>query len=106
MTLNQTWKNCLRMWKWIDKTWKPGMNVLNLKREWLKKWMPDLDLICDCFFCKYQVDEANPGGYKCSSCPGRLVSSRFHCCNITYVYRDKPKKFYQKLLQLDVKRRQ
>lgn len=113
MILDQTWKNCLRMWKWIAETWKPGMNVCTLKRQWLKKfWKKEKNPHVECFFCEYNqynlcnirgVDDPFHSG--CQQCPGILVSTRFHCGRTTYYYRDKPKKFYQKLLQLDVKRR-
>ena len=102
MTLDQTWTNCLRMWKWIDKVWKPGMSVVVLKKEWLEKWMPAANINSDCFFCEYDVQN---GLESCNCCPGRLVNLRFTCDRKTYNYFKHPKKFYQKLLQLDARRR-
>lgn len=82
------------------------MNIDSLKREWLERWMPDVMVHVDCFFCEY-ADEHFDHQYRfCSQCPGRLVGKRFNCRNAAYNYREEPKKFYQKLLQLDAKRRQ
>jgi hypothetical protein len=107
MTLNQTWKNCLRMWKWIDKTWQLGMDIEALKEEWLNKYKPQLEIDSNCFFCDYEAQHnTNEILLCCKFCPGKLVSSRFSCMNKTYHYQNHPKKFYKKLLQLDAKRRQ
>lgn len=104
MTLNQIWKNCLRMWKWIDKVWAPGMDVVSMKEEWLREHMPDVWLMSNCFFCEYNEDHQKRMG--CGACPGKLVSKSFHCYDHpTYHHEKYPKKFYKKLLQLDAKRR-
>lgn len=104
MTLNQIWKNCLRMWKWIAKVWKPGMDVESLKNQWLWKRFPELNVNSNCFFCDYQVSK-NGFTLHCFSCPGILVNKRFNCQNKSYHYRHYPRKFYKKLLQLDAKRK-
>jgi hypothetical protein len=109
MTLNQTWKNCLRMWKWIAKNWEPGANIRVLKRQWFCKYKPQLDIESDCFFCEYQSQHNTKVDTliipDCMACPGKLVSKHFNCCCKTYNYEYHPKKFYQKLLQLDAKRK-
>ena len=105
MTLNQTWKNCLRMWKWIVSEWKPGMDVESMKVEWLSKRKPSLNLESDCFFCQYDYDNRSLNSAGCVFCPGNLVNKRFECCAKTYHYEYHPKAFYKKLLYLDAKRR-
>jgi hypothetical protein len=105
MTLNQTWKNCLRMWKWISEEWDciSSADVCQLKRQWMVEYMPGVPLISNCFFCDY---DANHNTSMCDHCPGKLVSRSFDCTNrLSYNYVRQPKKFYKKLLQLDAKRR-
>lgn len=82
------------------------MDVSTLKREWIRKWMPGANVDSNCFFCGYQIQQVGQNDYSCLSCPGKLVNSQFDCRNRTYHYQDEPKKFYQKLLVLDAKRRQ
>lgn len=104
MTLNKTWEECLRMWKWIVKQIDAGNKscVAILKHKWLIQhgYCPD-DIRSFCFFCQYACDS----GSECSRCPGKIVSKRFDCRCIAYSYNKEPKKFYKKLLQLDAKRR-
>ena len=108
MTLNKTWKECLRMWKWIVK--QTGNNVYessfvvdSLKYRWLKEhgYKPST-ICCFCFFCEITADGA---GYHCTKCPGVKVSRYFRCTNLTYFWAKYPAKFYKKLLQLDAKRK-
>lgn len=102
--LDQCWKNCLRMWKWIAKNWKRSDNVVALKRKWLEKnGFTYGSIAALCFFC----DHARLASctVDCRKCPGKLVNSRFYCMNESYNYYEKPKKFYAKLLHLDAIRR-
>lgn len=106
LTLNQTWVICLRMWRWIAKNWKPGNSVRYLKRKWLynngfknKKYRPAKN----CFFCDYNKRRSDG---TCENCPAVLVDSKFHCSNIDYSYDNRPKEFYQKLLELNRIRKQ
>ncbi len=99
--LDRTWKNCLRMWKWISENWNPGRSVEIMKRRWLKDHRFKNAPISHCFFCQHNAFHAD-----CSDCPGRLVSKRFHCENVSYDYYNRPKRFYAKLLELDAKRKQ
>ena len=112
MTLAQTWKNCLRMWKWVvkeydkkDKDWKVWGSGQDLKIDWIDEH-PEYDYLADyCFFCEWSVKHRVDGEYFCSNCPGRMVNKKFDCLDDSYHYSRKPKKFYKKLLQLDEKRR-
>ncbi len=100
--LDRSWKNCLRMWKWISENWKEGDNIVAMKRRWLVKNKFDANSInAYCFFCDYRFDES----FGCELCPGKLVNLRFYCQNKTYDYYSKPKKFYAKLLHLNAIRK-
>lgn len=91
-TLNQTWTLCLRMWRSIAKT-KNGMDVIDLKQQWVEDNEIENLNGSNCFFCDY----AN----SCSQCPGRLVDPDFRCENPEYNYEDKPVAFYKELLRLN-----
>lgn len=106
LALNQTWKNCLRMWKWIAGEWKKGRtneDVGILKREWVQKH-GFIGITSDCFFCEYATKRYSHDVPLCDNCPGHLVDKRFRCFATPYTHH-KPIKFYRKLLQLDAKRR-
>lgn len=109
--LDRCWKNCLRMWKWVSKNWKPGMAVDSLKEQWLSDHRFTRSIDSDCFFCEYHVAHGGGsrryrGGSFCANCPGGYVSKSFSCSNPSYSYGCNPKAFYRKLLQLDAKRRE
>lgn len=104
LSLNETWKLCLQMWKWIAGQRKKGNKdcVGALKFQWLKEH--DFDywgINCRCFFCEYANQ---PGRRGCKNCPAVLVSPRFGCENTTYDYWDNPIAFYNKLVSLNKKR--
>ncbi len=102
--LDRTWKNCLRMWKWIARKYNDTVPVWDLKAEWLKKNRFTKDILCNCFFCQYAG--TSPWGPNCKKCPGKLVNNRFSCeAYDSYHWRYKPKAFYRKLVELDKKRR-
>jgi len=108
MTLNQTWKECLRMWKWIAGQRNKGstLDVEGLKEQWLVDHGYDPGVIYfQCFFCGYAGIRQH-GDFCCvNRCPGRLVSERFDCVADAYHYKYESIKFYQKLLELDAKRK-
>lgn len=102
MDLNETWKNCMSMWRWISENWKPGMSVSIMKHQWLSKhgYTSDGGLDQNCFFCEYDVQLE----HDCENCPGTLVDDEFYCGTLEYCFRDKPHKFYLKLRRLNYKR--
>ena len=109
MNLNETWRLCLSMWRWIAEEQKRGNNklVLSLKVEWLQKHGFEEDFIeNDCFFCRYAVVHKarvrNTVG--CSDCPGTKVDRLFTCFDNDYSYYYKPIAFYNKLRALNRKR--
>ena len=99
MTLDQTWKKCIAMWVKIVKNLDKG-TVYELKQKYV-----DDGTLCNCYFCQYNVDHGGIEG-RCDECPGRLVKKGFNCAKGTYSYQTKPKKFLEKLLELDEIRRQ
>jgi hypothetical protein len=103
MNLAETWRNCLRMWKWISQREANGLEDIDrLKSQWMKDHHFK-GIVNDCFFCNYAAPR-NPDDY-CSSCPGWFVNKRFQCTRNLYCWFDKPKKFYEKLLQLNAIRK-
>ena len=112
MTLDETWKNCLSMWRWIAKQKRAGSrkDVFDLKEEWLDN-KGRLGLIETCFFCDYNVRRGGTIGInKCKKCPAKKVDSEFHCeydameNDVAYKWNDKPIAFYNKLVSLNRKR--
>jgi len=101
MTLNETWKNCLAMWKWIAEQIRGGskLSVEELKEKWLKEHGFE-NIEENCFFCDYDL------GYDddCMQCPARLVDPDFHCDRVEYNWEAEPIKFYEKLVALDKER--
>ncbi len=107
LTLDETWKLCLSMWRWIAKMKRAGSkrSVKELKGVWCKKhglW----DVDNDCFFCEHVRQE----GKRCTinsqtPCPGNKVDRSFVCINTEYNYAQKPIKFYNKLVSLNKKRK-
>lgn len=97
LTLNETWKRCLRMWRWIVKEWeKDNTQIVGILKEiWLEKYDPDANLEYDCYFCNYYMES------NCSNCPPVLVNKKFRCWNSSYSFDCKPNKFLAKLEQLN-----
>ena len=104
-TLDETWKHCLQLWKWIAEEIKANseLGVVELKSKWFKKH--DFGHIWGaCFFCGWVTE--NPDAAGCASCPGKLVDPEFGCGNPEYCHYNHPIKFYEKLLELDKKRKE
>ena len=95
MTLDECWRECLRMWYAVSKKAK----VLEAKYEWCKKNYPGKDIYNNCFFCHY--DRVRSKGYYCKSCPGVFVDSTWRCYNDSNHYYNKPKEFYKSIKQLN-----
>ncbi len=105
--LDRSWKNCLRMWKWISENLPDGFSAASgavkefvidtLKRTWLKKNRFTNKMSNDCFFCAY--DEKY--GDDCEHCPAKLVETHFHCGDWSYHYYFNPIEFYNRLIKYD-----
>jgi len=110
LTLDETWKNCLSMWRWIAKEVQSGnsAHVEKLKIEWMNAHgIADGKIYGNCFFCGYaEHRKERYNGYKeyCPECPGVKVSSYFRCERTTYHYKYRPIAFYNKLVSLNRKR--
>lgn len=108
LTLDQTWTETLKMWKWIsEKNMQPSDTyaiseiVDQLKREYMKLNYPEYSIGSNCFFCLY-----TKGKTDCSTCPGKLVDKEFSCGTVGYSYDEEPVEFYQKLSELDKLRKE
>ena len=104
LTLNETWTECLKMWKWVADQKRKGdiggviNNVVFFKRQWLEDNGYCVDNVgSHCFFCEY-VDKRDRG---CELCPGRKIDQRFACSNSDYDYFNEPILFYKKLKKLN-----
>jgi hypothetical protein len=104
LTINQTWEQCLAMWKWIsrqckgkDKGWCEN-NVERLKVHWLKvHGIKDGELNYNCFLCEYDVRRKG----LCLSCPAQKIDKSFKCMEYDYSYETRPRLFYAKLKELN-----
>lgn len=104
LSLDKTWSECLRMWKWIAKQRKQSseMESTDLKRKWLEDNGYDPYEVFDmCFFCAY---DRRFSSFRCSNCPARKVDKRLrtYFCDDFWIAR--PVKFYAKLVSLNKKR--
>ncbi|MAF25285.1 hypothetical protein CL634_06885 [bacterium] len=99
MSLEDTWYNCLKMWKWIAGQIKKDENldVDVLKEKWLKKYKFSA-VHANCFFCEYI---AKRDDVFCRKCPGCKVDKEFDCRSVKYYYFHKPVAFYEKLVELN-----
>ena len=115
--LDRTWKNSLRMWKWVSGNLPKNFMKLSglrrnelvneLKSRWLKKNRFKKPVRQNCFFCEY-ADYDNDNEDWCSKCPGRLVNRRlrgYWCNNEKQGWFQNPKAFYRELVRLDEKRK-
>jgi len=105
LTLEQTWKYCLAMWKWIAEQKKDGSRkrVRTLKAEWLKAHNFE-GIFNNCFFCNWA------GGWRgnmCSYCPSLMVDPDVHgeyinwCFKPKHHWEESPEAFYAELLRLN-----
>ncbi|MHC4397910.1 MAG: hypothetical protein ACYS1A_19875 [Planctomycetota bacterium] len=102
LTLDETWRLCLSMWRWIAKQKRlhPYSNIRVLKRRWAEKH-GYFDLEQNCFFCEYTVRRE----LYCEGCPGAKVDKMFRCARYPkYIWYSKPIAFYKKLVSLNRKR--
>lgn len=97
--LNDTWKHCQQMWKWVAKKREEGYgaSIVDLKDEWCNKH-GSKNIKADCFFCHYVKTHAGNG---CIRCPGGKVDKDFGCENPLYDYVRKPTKFYKEVKRLN-----
>jgi len=104
--LNETWKLCLSMWRWIAKERGRSnyLSVYTLKAKWLRKHgFKENSVREECFFCEYcskhRTIKAETVG--CPDCPGTKVDRSFDCRNTDYNFYSRPIAFYKKLLALN-----
>ena len=111
MTLDETWKNCLSMWRWIAKQKQIGEEAIaELKGMWLSKHGHRTTMWYNCFFCErarggYTKEFLSEANTHCPKCPARKIDNDFSCLASEYHHETKPKAFYNKLVSLDRKRK-
>jgi hypothetical protein len=104
LTLNETWEQCLKMWKWISrqclghtKLWCKS-NVNRLKIEWFES--NNLSGVhFHCFFCHSRTG-GRTNGIDCG-CPAHKVDKNFSCTTPEHHYMSHPRLFYAKLKELN-----
>lgn len=110
LTLDETWEQCLAMWKWISR--RVGMSddrdVEDLKMAWLllngyvlENSDGNKGACNDCFFCEYDNQRPGKSINNDCFCPGRKVDKDFSCHNREYNHSDKPRAFYAELKRLN-----
>ena len=108
LTINETWEQSLKMWKWISRRCKGKSkdwicySLWSLKSQWTKEHGIEEDsLVNDCFFCEYDslrpTSEINGGCF----CPARKIDKDFDCMSKYYSYSMHPRLFYAKLKELN-----
>ena len=103
LTLDETWKYCLAMYKWIARQCElllsapTVISIGRLKCKWLEEHgFSNIEF--DCFFCDYRVEKHR---MDCRACPGKKVDRNFSCIDSLYSYYGQPTLFYKKLLELN-----
>ena len=110
MTLDDTWKKCLSMWKWVakEKRVDPSDNADDLKSRWLRS--KGIEGVFEtCFFCDHANRHKKDDDFDyhtCRLCPARKIEPDFTCCgsNNPHHYHTHSVKFYNKLVSLNRKR--
>lgn len=97
LNLNETWEQCLKMWRWIVRQLCPK-DIDVLKAIWLEK-NGFIDIVDDCFFCEYANQHKG-----CESCPDYRIDKTFGCCEDDYHFCYKPAAFLRKINELNEKR--
>ena len=107
LNLDETWRLCLKMWKWITKEERKAgdnLSVWALKRRWMDKHGFE-DVYQNCFFCEYNIKHKIGKSFKypldCHLCPVRRIDSTFYCEDGKIDWDEDPIEFYEKLLRLN-----
>ena len=101
LTLNETWTECLKMWKWIASQKRKGdiNSVHFLKEQWLgNNGYKEMSIRSNCFFCEY-ISKCGRGN--CGYCPGKKIDPEFSCCFSDYDYSYEPILFYKEIKRLN-----
>ena len=111
LTLDETWKQCLKMWRWIVRevgkreitSPLSAGEITDLKREWIAA-NGFKRMLNDCFFCAYDSRYA----VECSHCPaGSMEGGDAFWCeyNPEFNWASEPAAFLRKLESLNRKRK-
>ena len=106
LNLDETWRLCLQMWKWIakeEKKRKSNTSVWVFKERWLDKHGFE-DVFENCFFCEYKIKHKNSSPnypLDCHLCPARRIDKTFFCEHHPIDWEESPIAFYKELLRLN-----
>ncbi|KKK82643.1 hypothetical protein LCGC14_2801350 [marine sediment metagenome] len=102
LTLDETWRLCLSMWKWIAKQKREGSKKtpVQLKYQWMSAHGLEEKINADCFFCNYITANKKCDIY----CPGVKIDKDFNCATSGCHWYHDPIAFYNKLVSLNRKR--
>ena len=122
LDLDNTWKFCIEMYTDIvaklpanfddlpdqryadNKTKSKKLVIVELKDAWMEANFPEAYIKENCFFCEY--GNIHSGAYSCCTvCPGKMVDKSFSCTDLSCLYYKEPRKFLEKILELDEIRR-
>lgn len=101
LTKEQTIKEHRKMWNWIAKQYKNGINadVYDLKHEYLENKFPNQHIKYNCFCCDYTYDDYSK---HCENCPlkwidsdGNLTNDCYHCGCLYYKIKKNSEKCYE-----------
>ena len=109
LTLDQTWEQCLAMWKWMVEQLDAGSEKSTklLKQDYMAISGLSMDNGDNCFFCDYHeaagfeiLDGFDSDEPICQKCPGCLIDPSFDCMCEDY-HHSHPRLFYAKLKELN-----
>ena len=102
LNLDETWSECLRMWRDIVPIWLNRMIcIVDLKIQWLREnGYEHEELYDDCFFCEWAKQQRG-GSLTCDACPAKKIDAEFGCRKEEYDYLLHPDLFLAKLEELN-----
>lgn len=106
LTLDQTWVECLKMWRWIvrqvkvAKAKRGSWGTDGLKQQWLAAHGYEPSKISStCFFCDW--DDKYIASGCCSRCPAVMIEKDWTCSEARHYYLCKPIAFLAELNRLN-----
>lgn len=102
LTLDETWRLCLKQWRWIAKQIRNGstLPIETLKRHWVNYHCLGEDISGNCFFCEY-FEQSGSDDEHCDKCPGKKIDPDFSCANPSYHYEYESLKFLKEVERLN-----
>jgi len=101
LSLDETWKQCLAMWKWVAGHSARGHAFR--KATWLYEHGFKYTHF-GCFFCAYAKSKGVRSIECISRCPARRVDPNFFCTDSEIHFEYHPRRFYHRLVALNKER--